>query len=640
MQLALALTSVGVLTHSSFNASVQAATPRKPCVQIYFDRSSNPAAYWMGRTYALFTQNYLGHFPQWQQIVSAIELYQPGELDRCEANIYIGSYFENQIPQSFLDDFARTKSRVMWLGYSIWKYPSAKLGEMFGFEYDGLTTLDTRRLDASGAPSFFRDVLYKGEVFPKFGEYVKLDPTDWHSSAEFRAAFEQLRLRPATRPEDRIDVDVLAEVRHSATGEVIPYAIRKKNRFLIADIAMSYMHESDRSLVFADLLYDLLNEQPRHAKRPAVVRIEDVHPKSPLWDLEDIAQVLRDEKVPITISLIPIFFDPLERALRSRDEEFVPMNRDFAFMQWIRRLQSENATFIWHGVTHQRGRLPNPHNGLSGADFEFWDATTQTPLPEDSPAWLVDRLEEGWNTLQAAGISPQVWVTPHYQASSIDYAIFARVMPWNMGRVIYYNHRLRGQIAATHEADLRFDPRRPQNAQNRAKWFATLEADVEFERWNGQLFPWEIYGDVHGQRIIPENLGNSQPYISPHVVRTRSVQDIVRDARRNLVLRDAWASFFYHPFLIQTIESGGRGTYPGDPGELRWLIQEIKKLGYEFVDLDAWAKANDRPIRPEPLVRDFNFPLPSSQPVPLYRSGGSPPVRSGGLPPSLPGGSP
>lgn len=578
------------------------------CVRIYYDRSKNPQSYWIGRTYAMFTQNLLGHFPEWQQIVSPIELYQAGEIETCEATIYLGSYFENEIPKAFYDDFAKTKKRVAWAGYSIWKYPPNELSRILGHEYVGLTALDAGKevgkSDANGRPAFFRDVLYKGETFSKFGDFVKIDPSVWRSEAEFRAGFEQVRLRPTANLENRNGVQVLAETRHSSTGEKIPYVVRKENRFYFADVPFSFMHESDRMLVFADLLFDILDEKPRHNGKYAVVRIEDIHPLIPLGDMDDILGVLREEKVPITISLIPIFYDPLFRASRTANEELVTMDRHVGFMDLVRQLQKENATFIWHGVTHQYGRQRNPHDGISGADFEFWDAINSRPVKEDSASWVLDRLEDGWFTLLKAGVHPTIWLTPHYQASSVDYGVFAKVFPWNVGRVIYYNHRLSGGLSGVKEKDLWFDPQRPQNAQNRQKALGGLQSAVEFDRWNGQIFPYEIYGDVHGQRLIPENLGNSQPFISSHVVRTRSVKEIIADAKRNLVLRDAWASLFYHSFLVGTIESGGRGGFPGDPGELRYILKEIKKLGYKFIDLEAWTKKNTVPIRPEPIVRD------------------------------------
>lgn len=573
---------------------------RNQCVRIYFDRSKNPEKYSLGRSYAMMAQNLLGHFPKWQQIVSPIELYQQGDIETCDATIYLGSYFENAIPQSFYDDFAKTKKRVLWAGYSIWKYPPDTLQDLFGFEYLGLSSLNLIQVDAKGLPSFYRDVIYKGETFTKFGEYVKIDPDRWDSETEFRASFEQILVKPVGA-----EAEVLAYAKHSATGEKVPYLIKKQNRFYLADIPFSYIHESDRMLVFADLLFDLLSEKPRHQERYAVIRIEDVHPLTEMSFLGETLQVFREEKAPINLSLIPIYYDPLYRDDRRPDEEMVPMDRRPDFMNLVKKLKKEKATFILHGVTHQYGNVENPHDAVSGDDFEFWNAVSDRPLANDSAPWVLDRLEDAWYTLRNAGVSSRIWLTPHYQASALDYYIFARVFPWNVGRAIYFNYQVEGMPPApVPEKDLWFHILNPANGQNRLDAFRDIRIQTETAKWDGQLFPYEIYGDIYGQRLIPENLGNSQPYISSHVVRTRSVKQIIADAKRNLVIRDAWASLFYHPFLANTVEEGGRGHFPGDTSELRYLIRELKKLGYHFVNLDEWTQKNTLPIRPEPIVKD------------------------------------
>jgi uncharacterized protein YdaL len=62
----------------------------------------------------------------------------------------------------------------------------------------------------------------------------------------------------------------------------------------------------------------------------------------------------------------------------------------------------------------------------------------------------------------------------------------------------------------------------------------------------GQFFPY--VGDVYRTKVLPENLGSIEPepfYSSP----TRSPADLIDTAQKNLVVRDGFASFFFHPFL-------------------------------------------------------------------------------------------
>lgn len=574
-----------------FLASISpaAAAPRE-CVNVFYDRSPQPG-YWMGRTYAQLMQNLLGHFPELQQIVSPIELYQKGDLDRCRASIYIGSHYETKIPPEFLEDYSKAKKNVAWLGYNIWQVKESELDRLFGFRYDSLTTLDSENLDAEGFPTFYKFIEYKSEIFYKYGDWNRSQPK------QFLAPFEQARLVESNPGRS----ETLASARHSKTGDKIPYIIRAKNRFYVADVPFSFLHEADRYLVFADVLFDILDLPPRHNGKHALVRLEDVHALTPLPYAYDIIQVLREEKVPIHISLIPIFFDPLKSYDRNKDQEFVTMNRVPEFMSLLKELRKDNPTYIWHGVTHQNGRRKNPHDGESGSDFEFWDAVKNAPLAEDSVAWVLNRLEDGLQVWRDSGLAdPIFWLTPHYQASTLDYTIFGRVFPWNVGRVIYFNHRTKGILPEPEDLLITSSAK-----SSRQKYFEQLEISIQEDSpWSGQIFPYEIYGDVHGQRLIPENLGNSQPFEGNHVLKSRTVQQMLTDAKRNLVLRDSWASFFYHPFLLKPYEDGGRGVFPGDATELRVLLKGIKSLGYTFLDLKDFAKKNTTVRRPEPIYRD------------------------------------
>ncbi|MFS4457743.1 DUF2334 domain-containing protein [Bdellovibrio sp. HCB2-146] len=568
------------------------AQQTKPCVNVFFDRSTDKT-YWMGKTYATLLQNLLGHFPKYQQIVSPIEMYEAGDIEKCHATFYIGSYFNNQIPAAFLKEYATTKKRVAWMGYSIWQLGDG-FEKIFGYSYSHLTTLDREHLDQTDRPSFFKNILYKGEVFFKYGDWSK------DNNQIFLAPFEQVVLKERTPGKSQ----VLAWAEQNVTKEVIPYVVQAQNHFFVADVPFSFLHEADRYFVFADILFDILGEKPRHQDKLALIRIEDVHAIIPIAQLYKTTDVLKKHNVPAHISLIPIMFDPLRRGDSVDWEEITTMDRKPAFMTWVNDMKKDKAVFIWHGVTHQHKRMKNPHDGLSGNDFEFFDAVNNRPLAEDSPEFVLDKLEEGFYTLQKAGVTPRLWLTPHYQASPLDYIIFGKVFSWNVGRVIYYNTSNRGLVANVSDKDLWFENRNSLAPSLRQSYFRNLEVMYESERWSGQMFPYEIYGDVYGQRLIPENLGNLQPFVNAHVINPRSKEEIVRDAKRNLVLRDTWASLFYHPFLLTSFEEGGRGAYPGDPAELEFIIREIKKLGYKFISLEDFINKNTVEKRPEPLYKE------------------------------------
>ena len=558
-----------------------------PCVQIFYDQSKD-SKYWMGRTYSIFLQNLLAHFPKYQQIAGPIEQYQKGDLDRCDASFYIGSYFENGIPKEFFEDYASTTKPVMWMGYSIWLPGPDYFHNIFGYSYSGLSKLNNEVRDAKGKPTFYKFASYKGETFRKFGEFSRTDPT------QFLAPFENVILR---KTNDATDTQVISELTHNGTKEKIPYVLRNKNHFYVADVPFSFMHEADRFLIVADLLFDVLGESPMHNEKVAFLRIEDVSPYISLPFTYDLLKVLKEESIAANVSIVPIFTDPLR--YYPSTNTFISMEKAPGFMLLVEDFKKLGHSFIWHGVTHQYEDIPNPYNAVSTDDFEFWMAAPlNQPVPKDSAPWVLSRLQEGLYSLAQGGIKPNTWLTPHYQASALDYYIFGRIFTWNVGRVIYFDHS--AQNVPPYSSDLLMGSD-TGSYQKRLQAFRNMKVQTTGP-WNGQMFPYLIYGDVYGQRLVPENLGNSQPFKSEHVVWPRTLDEILEDAKRNLVLRDAWASIFYHPSLLDNLQNGGRGQYPGDPYDLRRLVKGIKGMGYRFVNMDEVNRRWQLPIRKETIT--------------------------------------
>lgn len=558
----------------------------KMCVLIYFDEASGQN-YNLGKLYSIQLRNLLGHFPEVQQIVSPIERYNSGDLNKCRSAIYLGSYFDNKVPKTFLDDFSNATTNVAWLGYNIWQLPEDQQKSSLGYTYNSLTKIDYNLVTEDGFPGFFRYFKYKGETFKKF--------VDWVGGAEsktIKAAEEMIQMQ---KSEDFFskESEVLSTAVHSLTSEEIPYVIRKKNKFYIADMPFSYIHEADRYLIFCDILFDILSLPPKQTKKLAVLRLEDVHALTDLWHLKDISDLLVEEKVPINIALIPIFYDPLSECYKDTSAKYLEMTDNPEFMSWIEDAKSKDAFFIWHGVTHQYNNVRNPHSGCSSSDFEFWDIVNNKSIAEDSSPYVLNRLNTGAKILAKAGIYPKVWLTPHYQASALDYRLFAKVFDWNIGRVVYFLDKPNQNLHDVDTENLVYS--RPENLDSnyRQDLFKDFTTTVE-SNWVGQLFPYEIYSDVYGQKVIPEILGNPQPFVSAHVVYPRTIEEMLADAKRNLVLRDAWASMFFHPYLLISKAKGGLGEYDGDIRPLQKLVRGIKDLGYEFTHLDDFISSVEK----------------------------------------------
>ena len=259
------------------------------------------------------------------------------------------------------------------------------------------------------------------------------------------------------------------------------------------------------------------------------------------------------------------------------------------FTALIERYKSEGSVFIWHGIAHQYQNIKNPFTGASGDDYEFWDSTKTLPIAEDSVSYVLDKFENGFNSLKKFGIAPKVWVTPHYHGSALDNVMFGELFSWIIGRGVYSDAVVTGLKKPDLTKPLHFAENTEVSAQHRRDFFAGLSVEAPAtQRQFGQFYPYEIYGNIYGQNVVPENLGNVQPYLSNQVVATRNVARILEDAKRNLVLRDVWASVFYHPFLLDG-KLNAENTDLTKPKDLERLVSGIKALGYKFINLDNYV---------------------------------------------------
>jgi len=489
-------------------------------VCLYYDRAQSPSALHLGERSALMVRNLLGHFREVDVQSSPLGDYAAGALSRCDRAAYIGTRFDERLPEAFVRDLSGYGRPFLWMNYNIWRLQQALGRERFsaawGFEY--------QRIDAGSPqqhgqiPQFYSEFAYKGSRFRKV---AKLD-----TRGNFFGYSEILVVRPTS-------ARVLSEAVRPSDGARTPYALRNNGFFFIADNPTSIIDERDRYLIFADLLFDFLGLEARSPKRYAAVRIEDVHPWYDLRLLYQTIDVLRARKVPFAISLIPRYVGP--RAPDGFDASESPR-----FLRAIRHAQRSGASILVHGYEHHPPLDLGCGDDGSGEGYEFWDGCKGQPLPMDSAEFIQSRLDKAKKILRDGDIAFAGWVTPHYMASPLGFGLIQRNFGRIMQRMPYFLEGL------------------PVNDPN------TIE----------QMFPYTIYRDQYGAHVWPENLG----YI-PLPERggdAHRVDAMLEAARANKVLRDVWASFFWHPPLIRT----GLGI-----GTLERLIDGLRAEGYEFVSL-------------------------------------------------------
>jgi uncharacterized protein YdaL len=464
----------------------------------------------LGELYATMTANLAGHFGRWT--AKPAQEYNGGELERHTALIYIGSTFGERLPEALLVDVLRTRRPVVWIGSNI-----AQLEERaddFSARYGWRSLV----LDRSAVPA----VRYKGRAL-----------TRWTRNSAGIMRYASV---------DRSRVRVLAEAVRT-NGSRFPWALRSRNLTYVGEVPFQYTSETDRVLIFADLLFDALAPQTRERHR-ALVRLEDINPLSDPRQLRAAADYLHRKRIPFGFGVSPHYRDPQGREEGPDDVRLRDAPEVAAALKYLQR---KGGVLVGHGYTHQWDGGSNPYNGVTGDDVEFYRVTETPggdvrqigPLPsDDAVGWAESRIVAANREFLAAGIQPpRIFEFPHYAASDRGYRAAARRFYARWERSLYFEGVLRG-------------------------------GPVSYDRLEGQFFPY-VVRDVYGSKVLPENLGSITPK-TWHTYKARQPKDLVRAARANLVVRDGFAAFYFHPFL--------------DLDYLKRTVEGIQAAGYTFVD--------------------------------------------------------
>lgn len=302
----------------------------------------------------------------------------------------------------------------------------------------------------------------------------------------------------------------------------MPHIINSGNFWYVAENPLEIWQEDQSYIVFTELLHDMV--RIRHAyRKKALVRIEDVDAEDDPDRLKAIADYLYSVNVPFSVAVVPRFTDPLGATGPVRT---IDLNDRPLIVDALKYMEARGGVILMHGFTHQYDSVANPFNGVSGSDAEFYiqrfvngQIKSLSPVPNDSASFARDRVNSANNIFLASGFAkPKIWVTPNYIASHTDYFLFGEM-------------------------------------------FSAL-----YERLPSAYFPYMLYTSNHHVRMIPENLG----FIIPGQVPPST---IISRADKNLVVRDGFASFFFHPEF--------------ELGLLMQTVQGIKDKGYRFVGVNS-----------------------------------------------------
>jgi uncharacterized protein YdaL len=539
--LLFAFTLIAAVLLGSMPKTVHAqATTAK--VLVLYDAPANDPYSKLGFAYAIMLRNLLGHFNATIDM-KPVNTYTAGTMTPYTATFYIGSYYDNPIPAAFLADVTASTKTVVWFKYNVWSLAWNTIYNFTprtGISFSGLRGLSTTPSSSNPSPDFFNTVSYKSMDMVK---YYAFDAPTGTVSADPDIG--------VTAISDPTKATTLVTIKDSQTSEVAPYVIRAANFWYFADIPFSFIGPRDRYLVICDMLHDILQTNAPVQHR-ALVRLEDVNATSTVSSMKTLTDYLFSKRTPFSIATIPVYTDPLG-AYNGGVSQTIRLAQATGLKQALNYALIRGGKIVMHGYTHQYASTPNRENAVSANDYEFWYAPGNRPVNEDSTQWASGRLSAGLLELGSNGYTPFAWEAPHYQSSPLSIKAVPPLFKKTYQRVVYYT----------------------SDTPN----LNTTAANKDFSV--GQFFPYIIKTDYYGQMVIPENLGNVEYNIcsvDPYSCLTYTAQDILTNAHYALTVRDGFASFFFHPFWLE--------SDLGQPGyaDFQTIMTGITGLGFTFVD--------------------------------------------------------
>lgn len=467
---------------------------------------------WLGELYAINVGSLVSHFGTWT--AKPASTYVAGESSAYAGVVYVGSTFDEQLPTALLDDVLAGTRPVMWIGDNVWQL-------------------------AARSASFATDYGFMPWIFD-FGEVGRVDYKGTSLTRYLPNGAGIMTYSSLTTGK------VLAQAFNTTTGQQIPWAVRGKNMTYIGENPMAYVTSNDRYLAFCDLLIETFAPATPERHR-ALVRIEDVSPMTSASTLRAIADYLSAQQVPFSVALIPFYRDPLGVENGGRPRE-LHIQQAPQVVSALKYMTTKGGSIVLHGYTHQYASAMNPYDAVSADDFEFYRAHIDAadyvvydgPVAEDSQAWALGRIDAALNDVRLAGLpAPTVFEYPHYAGSAPD------------------SHAIRNRFSTVYHRGLYFGGALSSAPSDR----------VDYTHPIGVVYPF-VGTDIYGFKVLPETLGSYEPEAANHNP-PRVVADLLATARANRVVRDGFASFYFHPYYPISV--------------LKQLVTGIKAEGYTFV---------------------------------------------------------
>lgn len=304
--------------------------------------------------------------------------YRSGDYQDYDVIIYYGLDFQQPPPKAFLEDISSgeeiTRKRVLWIGYHVRLLTSSNT---LGFDFD-------EHLSSTTPTSLV--YLHSQTAY-----------TLLNSERSFVKITDSTLARAHATVENRT---IIASSKHRADSNEDYF-------YFVGFHPTAFITPFGAHLVFLDVLNEIYK---LNRGKIALVRLEDIHPRSSITALANVTNYLKSERVPFALALTPFYVNGPQRAR---------LTEESAFRTAVKQALLNGGEVIVHGATHQ-------YDGETGEDWEFWDEKTNQPI--GGAEYAEARVKMALNEIQDAGLAPHTvgWETPHYQASDAHYTVFEK----------------------------------------------------------------------------------------------------------------------------------------------------------------------------------------------------------------------
>ncbi|MCU0242515.1 MAG: DUF2334 domain-containing protein, partial [Vicinamibacteria bacterium] len=218
----------------------------------------------------------MGHF-RVEPTLLAADVVKPGQLAGYDVTFWLGFSRTPRVPQALIDHLSAADRRVVLIGTGL----------------EGLA----RHIDLPARFGF------------EFLRFEPRSPFDTVESGGNRFTKSEPNMQIVKVKDPARCALVATASASSRRGLTTPYILRSGALWVVADSPFSYATESDRYLLFADLLHDIL-DQDHPRSHSALIRIEDTNPFSNPKQLRAIADLLSARKVPFLVGVTPFYVNP------------------------------------------------------------------------------------------------------------------------------------------------------------------------------------------------------------------------------------------------------------------------------------------------------------------------------------------